>query len=237
VALLATLLAGCPLRPGVPVPPPPSAPQAPTPHAGVPYDIVAEQSLLRVLVYRGGTLANAGHNHVIASHALAGTVYVPADVLHASFEVRVPLATLTVDEAALRARELSPDFPPDVPESARQGTRRNMLGEALLDAAHYPQIVLRALGLEAQTAAAGNAAPGANTVLARVETTVRGQQRALTVPVSYRLAAGTLEVSAEFALRQSDLGLTPFTALLGALAVQDEMRVRLELLARPAGAR
>jgi hypothetical protein len=234
-AVLATLLAGCPLRPGVPAPPP-SAPQAPTPHAGVPYDIVADQSLLTVLVYRGGTLASAGHNHVIASRSLEGTVYVPADVLRASFEVHVPLATLTVDEAALRARELSPDFPADVPESARQGTRRNMLGETLLDAGHYPQIVLRALGLEAQ-AGAGNAAPGANAVLARVETTVRGQQRALAVPVSYRLAAGTLEVSAEFALRQSDLGLTPFTALLGALAVQDEMRVRLQLLARPAGAR
>jgi polyisoprenoid-binding protein YceI len=191
--------------------------------------VVPDASLLSVLVYRGGTLASAGHNHVIASHSLAGTLYVPADVRRASFEVRIPVDTLTVDEKELRARELSPDFPPEVPEGAREGTRRNMLGPALLDAEHHPDILLRALALEQPPAGAADAA---HNVMARVETTVRGQTRALVVPVSYRLAGDTLQVSAEFPLKQSDLGLTPFSALLGALAVQDEMRVRLSIVAR-----
>jgi len=228
--LAAALLAGCPVRPHVPAPPPAAAPLAPVAHQGARYEVDPGASLLTVLVYRGGTLASAGHNHVIASHQLNGAVYVPAEPLQASFEVHVPVDTLTVDEKELRARELSPDFPPEVPDSARQGTRRNMLGPELLDAANHPQLVLRALGV--QRPAGGDSSH----VLARVLTEVRGQQHAVEVPVSYHLEGSTLEITAQFPLRQTDLGLTPFTAMLGALAVQDEMRVRLKLVAHAAAA-
>src|SRR5438034_2035896 len=213
--LLALLCGGCPLRPRVPAAPPVVTAETPAPHEGVPYDIVADESLLTLRVYRGGTLASAGHNHLIALHALTGTVYVPADVLRSSFEARIPVAELTVDEAALRTQEHSPDFPPDVPDAAREGTRRNMLGEALLAGERNPQIVLRALRLEPAPSAAGDAgaaggagtsgaAGGTGTVLARVQTTVRGELRAITVPVSYRLAAGSVTASGEAPVRQSD---------------------------------
>jgi hypothetical protein len=224
---LGAIVAGCALRPP-PAPVPPTAAAAqPAPHVGTPYDVVPQESLLTILVYRGGTLASAGHNHVIASHDLAGTIYVPADPLKASFELKVPVATLTVDEAALRALQPSADFPPDVSEGARQGTRHNMLGPALLDAEHDPEIVLRALGNE-PTADAGG-------LLARVECTVRGQARTLAIPVRYQRRDGEIVVAGELPLRQTDLGLTPFSALLGALQVQDEMRVSVRIVARTAG--
>jgi len=240
--LLAFLLSGCPLRPRVPAVPPQVTAETPAPHEGVPYDIVADESLLTLRVYRGGTLASAGHNHLIALHALTGTVYVPADVLRSSFEVHIPVASFTVDEAQLRLQEHSPDFPPDVPDAAREGTRRNMLGEALLDAERNPQIVLRAVRLEsagqpapgAGSETAGEAGGEARAVLARVQTTVRGEQRTISVPVRYQFTAGALIASGEAPLRQSDLGLTPFSALLGALQVQDEMRVRFRIVARAA---
>jgi polyisoprenoid-binding protein YceI len=231
VALAAALMAGCPLRPHVPAPPPAAAPLRAAAHEGTAFAVDGRASLLTVRVYRGGTLASVGHNHVIASHELQGAVYVPADLLRSSFEVHVPVESLTVDEKELRAAELSPDFPADVPDSARQGTRGNMLGAALLDGAQYPEMVLRALSLRAQPGGGGEQA-----VLARVLTEVRGTQRAVEVPVSYRLAGATLEIDAQFPLRQTDLGLTPFTAMLGALAVQDEMRVRLHLVAHAAAA-
>ena len=226
------MLSGCPapsLRgPPAPAPQPPPSP-APTPHLGTPYEIVTHASLLTILVYRGGALASAGHNHVIASHDLSGTIYVPAAVLDSSFEVRVPVATLTVDEAALRAQQPAAEFPADVSESAKDGTRRNMLGETLLDAQHNPEIVLRSLQLTATTAA------DSGTVQAQVQSSVRGQLRTFTVPVRYRIAAdGALEASGEFPLRQSELGLTPFSGLLGALQVQDEMRISFRIMAHAA---
>jgi hypothetical protein len=68
-----------------------------------------------------------------------------------------------------------------------------------------------------------------------VQSTVRGQLRSFTVPVRYRLAGdGSLEAAGEFPLRQSELGLMPFSAMLGALQVQDEMRVSFHIVARAA---
>jgi hypothetical protein len=99
----------------------------------------------------------------------------------------------------------------------------------VLDAEEYPEVVLRAARIE--PAAAGT--PGA--LVAYLEAQVRDQHRTIGVPVQYELAGDTLTVTGESALRQSDLGLTPFTAFLGALAVQDEMRVRFRLVARAAG--
>jgi len=206
-----------------PAPPPPGIPRV-----GRPYDIVAEQSLLTILVYRGGALASAGHNHVIASHALGGTVYVPAEAGASTFEVRVPVASLTVDEPELRAQQNRSDFPPEVAQSAREGTRRNMLGSAVLDAGEYPEVVLRAERLEPA------APPEAGALLAHVEVQIRGERRSVSLPVRYQLAADTLTVTGETPLRQSDLGLTPFSAFMGALAVQDEMLVKLRLVARGA---
>jgi hypothetical protein len=234
--LPACWLAGCPTQPrpaATPAQPVAGAP-AVAAHLGRPYDIVAGRSLLTVRVYRGGALASAGHNHVIASHTLSGTIYVPTDLLRSSFEVRIAASGLTVDEPALRAAA-GADFAADVSDSARAGTRRNMLGPALLDAADFPDLVLEAERLEPAPAATSGEVPGE--VLAHIRTELRGAVRSITVPVRYELHGSELTVSADAPLTQSALGLTPFTALLGALAVQDEMQVSLRLVAvtsRPA---
>jgi polyisoprenoid-binding protein YceI len=222
-ALAALLLAGCLQHPSPPGGPARQAiPPAPAAHLGRPYEVLGGDSLLTILVYRGGPLAKAGHNHVIASHELSGTIYVPADPLRASFEISVPVATLTVDEASLRTQAGS-DFSAAVPDSAREGTRRNMLGEALLDAQLFPQILLKSQSL--QTGAGGE-------LLAHVEAQVRQSSHSIVVPCRYEVQSAQLTVSGELPLRQTDLGLTPFSAMLGALQVEDEMRVRFRIVAR-----
>lgn len=226
---LAVALTGCPTRPA----PPPSAvhaPQAPSPPSriGRPYDVAGGQSLLELLVYRAGTLASAGHNHVIASHDLAGTLYIPADPLATTFEVRVPAASLTVDEPQLRSAESAADFPSEVSQGAREGTRRNMLGPALLDADEHPDVLLWSVRLESTT-------PGRpGELVATIAAQVRGDWHLVRMPLHYELSPEGLTVTGEASLRQSELGLTPFTALMGALAVQDEMHLELRLVAHAA---
>jgi len=238
-ALFLATLCGCP-RPERIAPPAPQAappggaaavvPSVPAPHLGTPHEILPQSSLLTVLVYRGGALASAGHNHVIASHDLSGTIYVTEQIMQSSFELHIPVATLTVDEAALRAQQPAAEFPPDIPDGAKAGTRRNMLGDALLDAQHNPEIVLQSLQLAPPSGAADAA-----TVVAQVQSSVRGQLRTFTVPVRYRIAGnGRVEASGDLPLRQTDLGLTPFSAMLGALQVQDEMRVSFHIIAQAA---
>ncbi|HET9864705.1 MAG TPA: YceI family protein [Steroidobacteraceae bacterium] len=185
------------------------------------YRVVADESLLQVYVYRGGAMARLGHNHVIASHDLAGSVYVTDDPLQTRFDIRFPVASLTVDEPGLRAAA-GADFPSSVPQNAREGTRENMLSEALLDAARYPDIRLRATDVRA-------AGDGYDV---GVEITLKGSTHPLRVPVTVRREAGAITASGEFPLKHSYLGLQPFSAALGALVVLDEMRVKFELTAR-----
>jgi hypothetical protein len=167
---------------------------------------------------------------------MRGTIYVPDDPARATFEVRVPVDQLTIDEPELRAREGS-EFPTEVPESAKEGTRRNMLSEALLNGAQYPDITLVSQHIGAPAAAGspvGTPAAAGSPVLADVQVTVRGQPHSLSVPVSYSFEGPRLIVSGELPIKQTDLGLTPFSAMLGALQVQDELRVRFRIVAREA---
>jgi polyisoprenoid-binding protein YceI len=191
---------------------------------GKPYTVLAQQSLLTIRVYRGGTLARMGHNHVIASHDLTGAVYVPEDLTRASFELHIPVDKLTVDEASLRT-EAGPDFPPEVPDSAKEGTRRNMLGAGVLDAEHYPEIVLKSARVDV-------AAPA--DLLTQIQVTVRDQTHLVATPVHYEVVPnGELIATGELALKQSELGLTPFSVMMGALQVLDDMKIRFRIYCAP----
>jgi hypothetical protein len=189
------------------------------------FHVVAGESLLQILVYRGGAMARLGHNHVIASHGLTGVVYVTVDPLATRFDISFPVNELTVDEPALR-EAAGPDFPPSVPQSARDGTRRNLLSPELLDGANHPEIRLRAFDIRA----AGESYD------AGIEVTLKGQSQVLRVPVSLRREPGLLVASGEFALRQSEFGLKPFSVAMGSLVVLDEMRIRFEVTAREGAA-
>ena len=198
----------------------------PSPHLGQPFDVVPSDSLLVVLVYRAGALAAFGHNHVVSCRCISGKIYVPGDPAQASFDLRIPAGELTVDDPATRAAEHSADFPADVSQSAQQAVRHNMLTPAVLDAAQYPDIVLRAGGLRPSS----DGKPGG--IAARVLVQLRGEARSITVPVHYDLRPNEVVASGEFPLEQTDLGLTPFSTLGGALSVRDGLTVRFRLVAR-----
>jgi polyisoprenoid-binding protein YceI len=185
------------------------------------YKVVAEESLLQILVYRGGAMARLGHNHVITSHQLSGSVFITDDLTQSRFDIGFPVNDLTVDEPAMREMA-GADFPPGVPQSARDGTRKNLLSEALLDGAAYPVVRLRAT----EVVAAGE------NFDVNVEITLKDQVRHVRVPMRVARENGAVTARGEFPLTQSGLGLKPFSAAMGALLVVDEMRVRFEVRAR-----
>jgi len=227
VVLIAVWLASCGSQPVRP-PAPASVPQQPAPgltREGRRFDLDSGASLLTIQVFRGGALARAGHNHVVASHDLVGVAYVPENLSAVSFDVHFNVNLLTVDEEDLR-KQAGPDFPPSVPDEAKVGTKRNMLGEAILDGDHYPEIVL-------QSEAVRHAGEG-NAVEAQVRAIVRDRAFAVIVPLRYRLDGDTLEVDGEMPLKQTDIGLTPFSLFGGALKVEDDMKVRFHIVAHAA---
>jgi polyisoprenoid-binding protein YceI len=180
----------------------------------------AEKSLLQILVYRGGAMARMGHNHIIASHQVSGSVYLTDDPLATRFDISFPVNELTVDEPALR-EAAGPDFAASVPQSARDGTRTNLLSPALLDGANYPTIRMRAADIRQD-------GEGFD---AGVEVTLKGSAHLLRVPVQVQRSEGAVVATGEFPLLQSQLGLQPFSVAMGALVVLDEMRIRFEIRA------
>lgn len=224
-------LTGCVTRQVAPPVPgrPPVARLLPSPLVGRAFDVIPARSRLIVLVYRAGPLAELGHNHVIACRCLTGAVYLPHDALHAGFDLRIAVRQFTVDDPAVRAAEQSTDFPPDVPQSAREGTRHNMLSTALLNAAKFSEITLRSAGLRPSPDGKRN------DIVAQVLVRTAGEQRSVAVPLHYDVRTDEIVVTGEFPLKQTDLGLTPFSALGGSLRVRNGMKVRLRLIARQRG--
>ena len=211
-----------PPQPPAPTPAPqPSTGVQPIPAGAREFKISPDESLLQILVYRGGAMSRLGHNHVIASHQLSGSVYMTGDPLATRFDISVPVNELTVDEPALR-EAAGADFPPAVPQSARDGTRTNLLSPALLDGANYPSIRLRATDIKAVDAGFD----------AGVELTLKGTAHQLRVPVQLERRDGGIVARGEFPLRQSELGLKPFSVAMGTLVVLDEMHIRFEITAR-----
>jgi hypothetical protein len=60
---------------------------------------------------------------------------------------------------------------------------------------------------------------------------LRGRWHDLSAPVRVRREGGRLIAAGQFVVRHGQLGLEPFSALLGALKVQDEMTVKFSIVA------
>jgi len=175
------------------------------------FRIEPASSLVVVDVYRAGSLARLGHDHVVASHDVRG--YVLPDARRA--DLYVELDRLVVDEPALRA-EAHFDTQPSSEDIA--GTRHNMLG-GVLDAAHYPFARIRVADVER----IGNAAT------ASVSITLHGETRTTRIPFRVETTPDDIIVSGAFALHQTDFGIVPLSVLGGAIQVKDGIELRFRL--------
>jgi YceI-like domain len=223
MAVLCAALASCAAqrpRPATPqAPNPPSASLQSLPAAGI-YPIDSSRSELRVLVYRAGPLANLGHNHVLVSHSISGSVHLAESLPSSSFSLSVPAADFVIDDAQARRQEGS-DFPGDIPQDAKEGTQHNMLSAALLNAAEFPTIAVKSLAIRDTQ--------GQLTVSALIA--VAGHESTIVAPFTLQGDAHHLTASGTFELRQTSIGLKPYSLFGGALQVQDAMQIKLSIVA------
>ena len=241
--LVAALAAGCATERG-PSPAPetpapaevasePAAAGAPAP-AGFPFDfyqsgatsgrvyrIASDESQLDIYVYRGGRLARLGHNHIVTSRDVTGFALTADDPARSRFDLYFPVDALSIDEPELRAAA-GDDFASQPSESDIAGTRKNMLGEKMLDAAQFPFVVV-----SGRAGGGTTEAPEFDLTI-----TVRGITHAMHAPASLTHDGDALRANGEVRLSHAELGLEPFSVLGGALAVQDGFVVRYRITAR-----
>ncbi len=219
-AALAGILAACAQLPRVEAP---SAPPAEFPETYYlqalkqgkrVFRVDSRESLVVIEVRRSGSLARLGHDHVVASREVVG--YVATDEGRA--DLYVALARMQVDEPALRVEA---GFDTQPTESDIEGTRGNML-EKVLEADKFPFALIRVSGANAKE----------KTTTLAVAITLHGHLRTLQVPAKIEADAEKMSVTGRLSFDQTDFGITPYSLLGGAIAVQNRIDLRFRIHAR-----
>ena len=186
------------------------------------YVVDAAQSDLHWLVYKAGALARLGHNHTVAVGDLSGTVSVnPGDAGSSSFELAFSVASLVVDDPTLRSK-LGADFASVPTPEDVAGTHKNMLSDTVLDGANHPRIRIVGTGPVTregkQTGGQGRAAGSHR----RFDGPYRGHDQ----------RTKSSSAKGEFELNHADLGMKPFSVMMGALQVGEKLTFTYDVKAR-----
>ena len=182
------------------------------------YQVDSDASWLRVLAYPDGPLRRFGHHHVISHHGISGAVDVASDPLESSFMLELAVADLAVDDPAMRALE-GEDFEDEVPQKDIDGTRANMLGDRLLHGEQFPTIQINSTAIEGSM-------PDVTLVTTVI---VKGVEQAVRFPASIELTDESFVARGELEITHGALGLSPFTAMGGALSVGDTLVIKYEI--------
>ena len=178
------------------------------------FEVDPARSIVIIEVRRAGTLANLGHDHVVASHDLRGFV-APRE---GRADVYVRVADLAVDEPALRT---AAGFQTEPSAADIAGTRNNMLTR-VLEADEHPFVVVSVSNARAE------ATPGG----VHPTLTVNGVRRAQDVEATIDATNETIRVTGSTVVLQTDFGIRPFSILGGSLQVADALTVRFDIIAR-----
>ncbi len=186
------------------------------------YEVIQPESELRILVMRGGPLGRFGHNHVVGGGVVTGKVALADNLADSRFLLTVDLAGLEVDRPQWR-REAGEKFASVPSDEDIAGTRDNMLGEKVLDVVRYPHVRIESVGILGDLPEFS--------VLARI--TLKDTTRSLPVPVNLKHEANRIVATGTFTLTQSEFGIEPFSILLGAISVQDDLQINYRIVAKP----
>ena len=195
------------------------------------YALEPESSRIWLQLQADGALARLGHTHVIVTQQLRGTVWLHPQLERSALELVIPVSALLVDDPRERAAA-GAAFAEPLDAEARAGTREHMLGESQLDAAHYPSLTQRSLHVSPTEPAANVGGGAGRTAVFEFQVTLREHTAQRSVPVNWQLQGEQLRASGAVEFRQSDLGIEPYSALLGALRVADSIAARFEIVAR-----
>jgi len=175
-------------------------------HAGR-YRLGTDCGRLVLRTFRDGLAAQAGHDLTIEIARWSGELTVNDDLGPAGLDVRIDLESLTPIEGTGGIKPLSDRDRREIVKTASK----------VLQTDRYPESTYSAAGFE-------RAGSGGGTIDGTL--TVRGQARPLRLAVS---ETGPDRYRATATVVQSDYGIKPYTAFLGALRVRDAVAVEVDV--------
>ena len=219
-ALLLLLASGCALLPQPEVYPPVEpmpAQQSSADPSAVTYELV--QARVEIHTFRAGWLSGIAHNHVLESDGMAGQIWVATPIEASTARLQFRPWDLELDNPESRIAA-GAGFESTRTAADIEATRTRMLGPKGFHSNEHPWVVIDVAWQ--------------STEVVSLQIQFRDAVYPIDVPVRWSLQEDVLEASADFELSHRALGIRPYSAFAGAIAVADRIRVQLDLSARPA---
>jgi len=186
------------------------------------FKIDPDNSEVRIYAYRSGKLAHLGYNHLIVGKDIQGTIVLGNTAKESQVNLKIPVKTLIVDDPHYR-KEAGSEFKTQPSQSDIEVTQRSLLSSRILDAEHYPLVVVSAK-------VAGGTFPD---IELDVDVEIRSVKKRLLIPARLEKTEDRLTASGYFVIRQTDFGIEPFSMLKGSLTVKDEVKIEYRIVAHP----
>ena len=181
------------------------------------YTLDVGRSTFNVQAFSTGLLSAFGHNPKIAIRDMQGEIQFAANDTSLS-DVQVHI---TIRAGSLEVID-------DIKDKDRREIHRQMYDE-VLEIDRYPDIVYEC----SRVTVSGDA----NSYWAALngELTLHGETRPLAISSRVVISGETLRASGEFAVRQSEFGISPVTVAGGAIKLKDEIKCTFNIVARKKG--
>lgn len=171
------------------------------------YEIGPSNTSLKVRTTKAGLGARLAHDLTLEAKVWRGSItFDDADLAASSVEVTVAATSLAVVDSSGGVKQLS--------DADRREIARNINEKALLTN-KYPDITFRSTAISGQS--------GTFTVTG--DLTITGTTR----PISLAVTADDDQVTVRAAVVQTQFGIKPYSAMFGALKINDEVEIRATL--------
>lgn len=191
----------------------------PEPAKTITYALNAQKSSLYVQVYKDRTTAGAdlSHDHVMLATGWTGSAtWNTDDLSQCDIQLTLKVAKLAVDPPNLRS---ALGIEGELTDGNRKDIKKNMLAKGQLDSASYPEIRFQSTACEASGAK----------IKVTGELTVHGTTKTVTTKMLVNADDSSFSATGGFKAKHTDFGMDPFTAMLGALKNENEMKFTASL--------
>ena len=199
---------------------------------------VQPESVFAVVTHKSGMLSSLGHNHFIYAGAYeASLTMTEADITSLKFQFTTPVDMLKVDDPAVakkwyptleNAAVLDEAFSV-VSEKDRGKITKSMLSKKQLHGEKFPVIKASIDSVHEKSNTVGQLE---TTHILNLKLDIRDASQTISVPAAVTVENGTLHIRAVAALKFSDFGIKPFSAMLGSVANDNQFHLFVDLVAR-----
>jgi polyisoprenoid-binding protein YceI len=179
------------------------------------YSIVASDSSFWVFVGKAGALSFVAHDHNIGVKSFSGRVTVPeSGVSSSALELDIETKSLIVLDKKVSDKD-------------RAEITKSMHG-SVLESEKHPKITFRATAV---SDVRQNSAESWSLTLSG-DLTLHGVTKRISIPVTATITQQQLKASGKYTLRQTDFGITPYSAAGGTIKVKNEVVVNFAIVAK-----